>query len=448
MIKKPNLCFIGLFTGLAALPFHAVNAGAFDTLTSYWPFDEGQGFNVFDLVGLNDGTLCGGTVGCAASFTGGGQDMAPAPGNADALTFPAGDGYVDVLDSDTLRPQAVTVAAWVKTPLPQFQSSFKYILAKNLNDNHGSYGLYTDRFGVLRFYVGYGPEGGPGVDDDFTVSAGSDAIYDGGWHHVAGTYGGPDLGADNFVRLYVDGQQVGTPEEIANAENVVGIYYDDFPVNPTALGSDLSIGNWGDYGLGLGWGGQIDGVMVFDSALAPEQIATLAAGDAVLQGCPSASGDLIQSLEATSDGTTITVTMSVCGPVITRANYRAHFDYEAPFYDSLDRNGDGFVDAADFCVATDDAGMQFRRATPQGDQITGPGTITLDETGGLPVFTYTLNYTDVIRADGTPLLPGDEIALWVDVNNTNRKDRAPVTDSGNGCDEPENDNEVIRITLN
>jgi hypothetical protein len=114
-----------------------------------------------------------------------------------ALRF-GGDDFVEVADSAALEPEDVTLDAWVRgtsTPGP-----FRYLASKGaLRCDTASYGLYTHNDGGLIFYVSDGRS--------FTLSPNAGTrIWDGRWHHVAGTFSAWD---GSRVRMYVDGKQVG-----------------------------------------------------------------------------------------------------------------------------------------------------------------------------------------------------------------------------------------------
>src|SRR5207248_1761853 len=98
----------------------------------------------------------------------------------------------------------ITVDGWVKAN--GSPGTFRYIVAKGDRVGAGSsYALYTGTTGGLSFYI-YNT-----VSDFIQSPVASPAIWDGNWHHVAGSYDG------TAVRLYVDGAQVGagTPTTVA-----------------------------------------------------------------------------------------------------------------------------------------------------------------------------------------------------------------------------------------
>jgi predicted ribosomally synthesized peptide with SipW-like signal peptide len=145
-----------------------------------WHFDENSGGMAYDNSGYgNNGTINGAT-------------WADGKYNP-ALSLDGLNDNVVVNDSDSLKPDKVTLEAWVKrdgTP-----GTYKYIAGKHYDGGKGSYALYTGSTGGLRFYIGHStytlsPDAGTGV-------------WDGNWHHIVGTYDGAN------VRLYVDDALVG-----------------------------------------------------------------------------------------------------------------------------------------------------------------------------------------------------------------------------------------------
>jgi Concanavalin A-like lectin/glucanases superfamily len=196
---------------------------------AHWRFDEGGGSTAADSSGNgNHGTVAGGTAWIAGKRSG-------------ALAFDGSTGVVRVPSSPSLEPQAVTVSAWVKRS--GSPGNFKYILGKGaLACLSASYGLYTGPAGGLMFYVADGP--------DFSRSpdAGT-AVWDGAWHHVAGTFDGAS------VRLFVDGAEIaaGTPWTT--------------PITYSAQSAtDLLLGDYAGCG-GLAFEGAIDEPKIWGRAL-------------------------------------------------------------------------------------------------------------------------------------------------------------------------------------
>jgi len=149
---------------------------------------KGEG-NANDALGNNNGTIHGGVT-----FV---------PGEVgQAFNFDGTSGTVQVANAGAFEPAyGVTLEAWVKSTSAQVQP-FQYILAKGADSTFAaSYALYTGLGGGLDFYVYDGSHTLAGIVHAPAVGA---AIWDGNWHHVAGTYDGA------AVRLYVDGAQIGS----------------------------------------------------------------------------------------------------------------------------------------------------------------------------------------------------------------------------------------------
>jgi len=197
-------------------------------LVALWHFD---GDADDSTVNNNDGTVSG------ASWVDDGK-------LGKALSFDGND-YVIVSDSSLLEPDRITVEAWVKssgTP-----GNYKYIVSKYLPTRPGSYssyGLYTASSGGLRFYIGLSSYGVLSPD------AGTD-VWDGNWHHVAGTYDG------SAVKLYVDG------EPVAGAGSTTSdIFYEGT--------GNLFIGAYTT--TSYCFSGTIDEVRIWDGALTADEI--------------------------------------------------------------------------------------------------------------------------------------------------------------------------------
>jgi hypothetical protein len=175
-------------------------------------------------------------------------------GVATNVTYGAGEvgqafefhnGYVRVPDAPSLDSPMLTVEAWVKATAP---GPYAYIVDKGINGTvAASYGLYTGFTGGLFFYVYNGESAAVSPD------AGA-RIWDGQWHHVAGTYDG------NTVRLYVDGKQAGngTPATGPIDYNLPG-------GNDVAIGSYLGPGVWN-------FNGPIDELSIYNRALSASEI--------------------------------------------------------------------------------------------------------------------------------------------------------------------------------
>jgi hypothetical protein len=220
--------------GLHGLGYEVECVNTPSGLVGWWPGDG----NADDIVGGNNGTMVGG-----ATFV--------SPGRVgDSFTFPGGaTDYVRISNNNSLEPLNVTVDAWVRsdgTP-----GNNRYIVAKGAHGcTAASYALYT-RSGGLYFYVfnpSYGYKLSPGAPG---------TIWDGNWHHIAGTYDGA------YVRLYVDGVEVGS-----GIATTIPIGYG------LATDNDLIIGQYTGT-CSLPFKGDIDEVEIFNRALPASEIQSI-----------------------------------------------------------------------------------------------------------------------------------------------------------------------------
>jgi Concanavalin A-like lectin/glucanases superfamily len=174
-----------------------------------------------------------------------------------ALRF-GGDDFVRIPDSSDLESQNLTVSAWVRGDTSPGQS--KYVIAKGTSGDciAASYGLYTGNNRGMVFYV----YDGTGEGQGFHLSPAADetAVWDGRWHHVAGTYDG------RTVRLFIDGNQIGT-----GTPSTAPVYY-DLP------NGDTQVGTYVDSTCSLYLVGDVDGVSVWNRALPISDIYTLLRG--------------------------------------------------------------------------------------------------------------------------------------------------------------------------
>ncbi len=210
-------------------------------MISWWDGDDVSETTAFDIQGGNDGTRVGG--------------VSIIPGKVgNAFSFDGVNDYVKVSNSSNLEPLNITVDAWVKSSNPgNTGGSPRYILAKGARlCERASYALWArGSSGGIEFYIsdGYFP-------GRFSPAAPQAAVWDGNWHHVAGTYDG------NKVRLYLDGVEIGdgTPETIQ-------IGYGDVMTTT----NDLSIGRY-DGTCKISYTGLLDEVEIFGRALPASEI--------------------------------------------------------------------------------------------------------------------------------------------------------------------------------
>jgi hypothetical protein len=205
-------------------------------LRGWWPMNERSGQTVYDWSGnRNHGTL-------GSTTTTDDNDPTWIKGIfnfGSALRFDGND-YVTIPDSPARRPQRLTLSTWFRgeaSPGP-----FKYLVAKGADDcEAGSFALYTTESGNPAFYIYDGAA--------WVRSPGADAsVWDGRWHHAAGTYDG------TTVRLFIDGREVGSGTPASGAINY------DLPSTAMTFGVY-------DGSCDLFLVGDIDGVSVWDRAL-------------------------------------------------------------------------------------------------------------------------------------------------------------------------------------
>lgn len=200
-----------------------------------WNLNASSGTLARDLSGHhNDGTLENGAKWTTGRFQGG-------------ASFDGVGAQIRVPDAAALDAPNVTVSAWVNATAP---GPFKYVVAKGANGcAASSYGLYTGANGGLQFYAS------TALGSSWTLSPeATGSLWNGQWHNIIGSFDG------STVRLFVDGQQVGTGTP------------DSSPIGYGLVTSnDLLIGNYAGCS-GLDFPGKIDEVKVFDRALSGNEI--------------------------------------------------------------------------------------------------------------------------------------------------------------------------------
>jgi hypothetical protein len=233
-------------TGVLAAAFVApasASAGVLDSLSGWWPMYAGSGQTVHDLSSNRNHGQLGSTAGADAN------DPTWIRGwlFGSALRFDGND-FVRIPDSPALRSQRLTVSAWVRASASP--GTFRYIIGKGADNwATSSYGLFTSYNGGLRCYI----------TDTGGVARGSglvwpQALWNGKWHHVAGTWDG------NTANLYLDGKLVVDPPGAS-----LPIDYNMPTTNDTGIGGFLGT-------CDLYYTGDIDDVAVFSQALPVDQI--------------------------------------------------------------------------------------------------------------------------------------------------------------------------------
>jgi hypothetical protein len=225
------------------------------SVVGQWRFDEGGGqaavddgpFALDGRLGLTDGADA--------------RDPERSAGvSGGALRF-TGDTFVRLPAAAALEPSTLTLEAVVRADASP--GRFRYLVSHGAQGCvAGSYGLYTGEHGGMAFYVFDGDE------YHVTADAAPADVWNGGWHHVAGTFDG------HAVRLFVDGHPVGQP--IAAPSTIA-----------YALASqDHYFGTYqGTCALPLR--GDVDLIRMWRGPLAPDFIGALS--DAALAGPPPAA---------------------------------------------------------------------------------------------------------------------------------------------------------------
>ncbi|MBI5386505.1 MAG: hypothetical protein HZA90_17690 [Verrucomicrobia bacterium] len=170
----------------------------------------------------------------------------------DAFDFSGTNVGVRVANSPLLRPQTLSVAAWIKSDGP---GDFAYIFSKSYSATRASYALYTTSGGQLGFYIER--TGTAGIARSGLAPL---TIWDGRFHFVVGTY-------DNTqVRLYVDGVEIGTGQTASGAPAYSSSFFN----------GDVFIGTYEPFSSGEHpFHGIVDEVCLWDRALSFGEIQSL-----------------------------------------------------------------------------------------------------------------------------------------------------------------------------
>ena len=147
----------------------------------------------------------------------------------------------------------------------------------------------------------------------------------------------------------------------------------------------------------------------------------------------------IEAVTASYDAGTdeIVVVVVLCSDADDRTNYQVYFDHQ----DTTDLDGDGIDDGPDTLDPNPDCVTTFDdRMAHKGRKDRGPGMID--------VFGSTLTFRVGVDELNPFLGLGDTVLIWADTKLKNVTDKAPNTESGDGCDKPEVASEVISLELN
>jgi hypothetical protein len=266
--RKAALAACGSAVLLGAGPAQAAGTAT----VGQWRFDESGGQTVFD-----DGPFgLAGRLGAAD-----GPDAADptriAGASGGALHFD-GSSFVHLPDAPQLALESLTIEAFARAP--RSPGRWRYIVSRGGRGCYsGSYGLYTGAGGGVGVYVFDGSH--------YVVSATARPgdVWDGGWHHIAGTFDGRAL------RMYIDGRPVGEPMDAR------------LRIDYSTTSEHASIGQYvGD--CDLAYRGDLDLVRLSSEALSADAVAAAARGD-TLTGDPLPPPGPVDPLPADVPGTVL-----------------------------------------------------------------------------------------------------------------------------------------------
>ena len=198
--------------------------------------------NANDSVGGNNGVLQNGAV-------------ANAPGKVgQAFSFNGTDQFVQVPDSPSLRPTAVSIDAWVNTNNPSQSGG---IVGKSLATGNWNSYLFAVGSGTLGFQVNNRTETKYGAwSVNFVPTAGT-------WYHVAATWQNVNGNATD-AKIYINGVEQSTSFVNQNYDTSFVMEYNTQPLYIGRLES-------GNYFPGL-----VDEVEIFNRVLTAGEVANLA----------------------------------------------------------------------------------------------------------------------------------------------------------------------------
>jgi hypothetical protein len=226
-----KLLLFGIFIAVSVTMLPPAFAQIYpEGMISYWRFDEGSGAAAGDSVGGNDGTLINGpqwTTGIVG----------------EALSFDGVDNRVSISDDSSLRfTSAMTLEAWINTPLTADMANGGRVFAKSDSSFSRGYALCVDSDGSIIFNT-------RGID--WSIVAHS-VVTANDWNHIVATYDG------SAKKIYVNGVEEaseGTTGSISTSND------------------DLWIGSphYSDTTARM-FNGLIDEAAVYNRALTPEKI--------------------------------------------------------------------------------------------------------------------------------------------------------------------------------
>jgi len=152
-------------------PSNGGNYGGSSYLSGWWKLDENSGTNVSDSSSYTNTGYLSATGLAPACWTRGAI--------SNSLTLNGTNSYVQLYDSDSLKPQNVSVLAWIKPGQTYTSGSAIFYSKKNATNSTGYELSYTNGFLTFIVYA----TAHRAVSIPLTLSTGS-------WLHIAGTYNG------------------------------------------------------------------------------------------------------------------------------------------------------------------------------------------------------------------------------------------------------------------
>jgi hypothetical protein len=257
MYKSLIVMALVLGVCVAAMPQQA-SAAITDGLISYWPFDEGAGTVAADVPGNNDGALLAGQGGGIAPQWAAGKW-------GQALQFDGVSSYVDCGNAASLKPNVVSVSAWVKQDAIDYYGQVVGF-ATDTGSLESGYSFMSDSYlggsdGYIAWISGGTPSDGSYMCKNTNYTLGQ-------WTHVAMTYNGSQ------TIMYVNGiattpstTESGSIDYTYMTSFYIGVYWTPVP----------GAGEWW-----LPYTGLIDDVGVWNRALTAAEVSSLAAGNPIM----------------------------------------------------------------------------------------------------------------------------------------------------------------------
>jgi hypothetical protein len=228
---------------LLSVPSQAQLQGEGSGLVGWWKFDEGSGTVALDSSGKgHDGTLRNGPAWVAGKIGSG------------ALSFDGVSTFVDIpASTDFDFAGQYTISAWVYSTNPDPRVSAVARAMDNLWHLWTLEQVLSGRFDieyVARSVYGISSYRGQGYGLGYSANA---------WHHVVGV---KLPSPDNFVRVYIDGQQGVDSRALTDPD-------------PDLSGVHVTIGSRRSIAPDAVWFGYIDDVRIYNRALSASEVSDL-----------------------------------------------------------------------------------------------------------------------------------------------------------------------------